>query len=132
MGRDCASERGQSLAEADEDPRAKASAEIDVAAVTVEESPQRQGLNSPAHPVGRLVSRLPPSQPGMEALRESGACTRPRRRLTTAGSSQTKRSPRSLTSFSSRRCRAGAWRYPSRRKQKTDVRHPFARRLCLR
>ena len=42
MGRDCASERVPiALAEGrPEDPRAKASAEIDVAAVTVEGSPQ--------------------------------------------------------------------------------------------
>jgi hypothetical protein len=62
MGRDCASEAFQSRW-----PRpirgtpANASAEIDVAAVTVEGT-LRQGLNGPARPIRRLVSRLPPSQ----------------------------------------------------------------------
>ena len=57
MGRDCASERVPiALAEGrPEDPRAKASTEIDVAAVTVEGSPQT-GPERPAHPIRRLVA----------------------------------------------------------------------------
>ena len=57
-------------------PPAKASAEIDVAAVTVEGT-RRQGPNGPAHPIRRLVSRLPRSQAGMKALRASGASSGP-------------------------------------------------------
>src|SRR5580658_1852011 len=77
MGRDCASEAFQSRW-----PRpirgtpANASAEIDVAAVTVEGT-LRQGLNGPARAIRRLVSRLPPSQAGIRALRASGASSGP-------------------------------------------------------
>jgi hypothetical protein len=71
MGRDCASEAFQSRW-----PRpirgnpANASAEIDVAAVTVEGT-LRQGLNGPARPIRRLVSRLRPLRrdEGVEGVR---------------------------------------------------------------
>ena len=37
---------------------------------------RRQGLNGPAHPIRRLMSRLRPSPAGMRALRASGALER--------------------------------------------------------
>ena len=70
MGRDCASERVPiALAEGrPEDPRAKASAEIDVAAVTVEGSRQKH--------LNREISRAVPMRVAAQVSHPSVSCAK--------------------------------------------------------
>jgi hypothetical protein len=77
MGRDCASEHVPiALAEADQRTTAKHQRRLTSPPLPSRRA-RRQSLNGPAHPITRHVSRLPPSQAGMRALRASGASSGP-------------------------------------------------------
>ena len=79
MGRDCASERVPiALAEADQRTTSGRRHQRRLTSPPLpSRRARRQSLNGPAHPITRHVSRLPPSQAGMRALRASGASSGP-------------------------------------------------------
>ena len=73
MGRDCPPKRVPiALVEADQRTSGRRHQRRLTSPPLPSRGARRQGLNGPAHPIRRLVSRLPPSQAGMRALRARG------------------------------------------------------------